>query len=129
MPGDGTSFFTITHNTDFAKGFVGLIGNIHAIGHAFHITSDEPLTWDQVIAEIGGATGVKPDVLHIPSDFIIAFDPIIIIKSIMNSILLSSSQSKMPHLSSSTIKIPPCNSSYYQYIGLPCICDLSRLHL
>ena len=75
VQGDGTSFFTITHNTDFAKGFVGLIGNIHAIGHAFHITSDEPLTWDQVIAEIGGAAGVKPDVLHIASDFIAAFSP------------------------------------------------------
>ena len=48
--GDGTSLWTMTHNTDFAKGFVGLLGNPRAIGHAVHITSDEALTWDQIIA-------------------------------------------------------------------------------
>lgn len=75
VQGDGTSFFTITHNTDFAKGFIGLIGNFHAIGHAFHITSDELLTWDQVIMETGRAAGVEPEILHIPTDFIVAFNP------------------------------------------------------
>lgn len=75
VQGDGTSMFTITHNTDFAKGFVGLMGNIHATGHAFHITSDEALTWNQVILEIGKAAGVQPDIVHIASDFISVFDP------------------------------------------------------
>ena len=42
--GDGTSQWTLTHNTDFAKGFIGLMGNPHALGNAFHITSDETLT-------------------------------------------------------------------------------------
>jgi nucleoside-diphosphate-sugar epimerase len=75
VPGDGTSLFTITHNTDFAKGFIGLLGNIQSIGQAFHITSDEVLTWDQVIRAIGRAAGAEPDIVHISSDFICAFSP------------------------------------------------------
>lgn len=73
--GDGTSLWTMTHNTDFAKGFTGLIGNTRAIGHAFHITSDEVLTWDQIYRSIGRAAGVEPSLIHIPSDFIAAFSP------------------------------------------------------
>jgi nucleoside-diphosphate-sugar epimerase len=73
--GDGTSLWTMTHNTDFAKGFVGLLGNARAIGHTVHITSDEVLTWDQVYRAIGAAAGVEPDLVHVPSDFIAAFDP------------------------------------------------------
>ncbi len=75
VPGDGTSLWTITHNTDFAKGFVGLLGNIQALGHAFHITSDEVLNWNQITYAIGKAAGAKPDIIHIPSDFISAFAP------------------------------------------------------
>ncbi len=75
VPGDGTSLFAITHNTDFAKGFVGLLGNYKAIGHAFHITSDEVLTWDQIVRAIGAAAGVEPDILHVPSDFICRISP------------------------------------------------------
>jgi len=75
VPGDGTSLWTLTHNTDFAKGFIGLMGNVQAIGHAFHITSDEVLTWDQIANIIGSAVGVKPEIIHIPSEFIGAFSP------------------------------------------------------
>ncbi len=75
VPGDGTSLFTITHNTDFAKGFAGLLGNFKAIGHAFHITSDEVLTWDQIACAIGAAAGVEPDILHVSSDFICRVSP------------------------------------------------------
>jgi nucleoside-diphosphate-sugar epimerase len=75
VPGDGTSLWTLTHNTDFAKGFIGLIGNMQAIGHAFHITSDEVLTWDQVAKLIGMAAGVEPNIIHIPTDFIGAVSP------------------------------------------------------
>ena len=38
--GDGNSLWTLTHNSDFAKAFVGLMGNSHAIGEAVHITSE-----------------------------------------------------------------------------------------
>jgi nucleoside-diphosphate-sugar epimerase len=65
----------ITHNTDFAKGLVGLLGHQQAIGHAFHITSDEVLTWDQVFRIVGNAVGVEPKLVHIPSDFVSACIP------------------------------------------------------
>ena len=73
--GDGTSLWTLTHSEDFAKAFVGLLGNVHAIGHAFHITSDEVLTWNQVIQIIGDAVGAKPEIVHVPSEFIARFCP------------------------------------------------------
>jgi nucleoside-diphosphate-sugar epimerase len=75
VPGDGTSLWVVTHNTDFAKGLVGLLGNEQAIGHSFHITSDEVLTWDQLFRIVGSAVGAEPQLVHIPSDFIYACLP------------------------------------------------------
>ena len=72
--GDGTSLWTLTHASDFAKGFVGLMGNAHAIGEAFHITSDEWLTWNQIHEILAAAAGVKPTLVHVPSDLIAAYD-------------------------------------------------------
>lgn len=70
--GDGTSLWTITHNSDFAKGFIGLMGNIHAIGESVHITSDESVTWNQIYEIIAGVLGVKLDAVHVPSEFLAA---------------------------------------------------------
>lgn len=70
--GDGSSLWTVTHNTDFAKAFVGIMGNIHALGETYHITSDESLTWNQIYEIIGSALGVKPKIVHIPTD-VLAF--------------------------------------------------------
>jgi nucleoside-diphosphate-sugar epimerase len=70
--GDGTSLWTITHSEDFAKGLVGLLANQQAIGNAFHITSDEVLTWNQIYEAVAAAAGVKANLLHIPSDVIIS---------------------------------------------------------
>ena len=75
VPGDGSSLWVITHNTDFAKGLVGLLGHEQAIGQAFHITTDEVMTWDQFYRIAGAAAGVEPRLLHIPSDFIAACIP------------------------------------------------------
>ena len=75
VPGDGTSLWTITHNSDFAKGLIGLLGHQQAIGHAFHITSDEALTWDQIYAATAAAAGVEAKIVHIASDFIAACLP------------------------------------------------------
>ena len=75
VPGDGTSLWVVTHNTDFAKGLVGLLGHQQAIGHAFHITTDEVLTWDQLFRIVGSSVGVEPQLVHIPSDFIYACLP------------------------------------------------------
>ena len=73
--GDGSSLWVMTHNSDFAKGFVGLLGNQKAIGEIFHITSDEVLTWDQIFKSIGKIAGTEPNIIHIPSDFINACSP------------------------------------------------------
>lgn len=73
--GDGTSLWTLTHNTDFAKGFVGLLGHPEAIGEAVHITSDEVLSWNQIYAAIGEAAGREPKVVHMSTDFIAAHAP------------------------------------------------------
>ena len=76
VPGDGTSLWAMTHNTDFALGFVGLFGNPAAIGHAFHITSDEVLSWDQIYHVVAAAAGVrKLNLVHIATDFITACLP------------------------------------------------------
>ncbi len=72
--GDGTSLWTITHSEDFAKGFVGLLGHQQAIGHAFHITSDELLTWNQIYQAVAAAAGVEAKIVHVPSDLIALID-------------------------------------------------------
>lgn len=68
--GDGTSLWTVTHARDFAKGFAGLLGHPQAIGHAFHITSDEILTWNQIYQAVAEAAGAEASLVHISSDFI-----------------------------------------------------------
>jgi nucleoside-diphosphate-sugar epimerase len=73
--GDGTSLWTLTHHADFAKGFVGLLGNARAIGDTVHITSDEWLSWNQIFELIASAAGVKANIIHVPSDVINAYDP------------------------------------------------------
>ena len=75
VPGDGSSLWVITHNTDFAKGLVGLLAREQAIGHAFHITSDEVMCWDQWYRLTAEASGAEPHLVHIPSDFIAACVP------------------------------------------------------
>jgi len=75
IQGDGSSLWTITHADDFAVGVVGLFGHQQAMGHAFHITSDEILTWNQVYEAVGDAVGCKLNVVHIASDFICKVDP------------------------------------------------------
>ena len=73
--GDGASLWTLTHHRDFAKGFVGLLGNVHAIGESFHITSDEILTWNQIYEILARAAGAPAHLVHIASESIAAFDP------------------------------------------------------
>ena len=68
--GDGTTLWTLTHNSDFAKAFVGLLGNVHAMGEAVQITSDESVTWNQIYSVIADALGVKLNPLYVSSDFL-----------------------------------------------------------
>lgn len=74
VPGDGTSLWVFTWNEDFARGFLGLLGNKAALGEAFQITSDEVLTWNQAYAEVGRALGVDLNNVHIASELIAKFD-------------------------------------------------------
>lgn len=73
--GDGTSLWTLTHHRDFAVGLLGLLGNPHAVGDTFHITSDEWLSWNQIYEIVADAAGVEAQLVHVPSDLIAAYDP------------------------------------------------------
>lgn len=68
--GDGTSLWTLTDSRDFAKGFIGLLGNPRAIGEAFQITSDEALTWNQIYKTIADCLGVEFKPYYVASDFL-----------------------------------------------------------
>lgn len=72
--GDGTSLWTLTHRTDFARSFLPLLGNPRAIGDAFHITSDEVLTWNQIYEALAEAAGAEAKIVHVPSDAIARAD-------------------------------------------------------
>ncbi|MFP3090911.1 SDR family oxidoreductase [Treponema sp. TIM-1] len=68
--GDGTALWTMTANSDFARAFIGLMGNIHALGEAVQITSDETVTWNQVYQTIAAVLGVPLKAVHISSEFL-----------------------------------------------------------
>ncbi len=72
--GDGTSLWVLTHHLDLARAFAGLLGNPHAIGESYHITSDELLTWNQIYETLAAAAGVKPNWIHVPSETIACYD-------------------------------------------------------
>jgi nucleoside-diphosphate-sugar epimerase len=75
VPGDGSSLWVITHNSDLAKGLIGLLGREQVIGHAFHITSDEVMCWDQWYRITAEAAGAEPHFVHMTSDFLSAAIP------------------------------------------------------
>ena len=68
--GDGSSLWTLTHHADFAKGLVGLFGKEQSIGEAYHITSDELLSWNAIFEMVADAFGKTPDIVHVPSEII-----------------------------------------------------------
>ncbi len=75
IQGDGTSLWTLTFNMDFAIGYTGLMGNRHAIGEAFQITSDESLTWNQIYETIADALGVTLHPYYVASAFLADVGP------------------------------------------------------
>ena len=72
--GDGTSLWVLTHHRDFAVGFIGLLGQPQTIGEAFHITSDEALTWNQIFETVARAAGTTAELVHVPSEVVAAYD-------------------------------------------------------
>jgi nucleoside-diphosphate-sugar epimerase len=75
VQGDGSSLWTLTWNEDFARGFIGLLGNPKAIGEAFQITSDESLTWNQIYQSVACALGVDFRPYYVASSFLAAVAP------------------------------------------------------
>ena len=75
VQGDGSSLWTLTWNKDFARGFIGLLGNPKAIGEAFQIMSDEQLTWNQVYQSVANALGVTFKPYYVSSEFLAAVSP------------------------------------------------------
>lgn len=75
IQGDGTSLWVLTHNSDFAVGFIGLFGKQEALGEIYHITSDELLNWNQIYKMLADELGVPLNYVHIPSEFIAKYDP------------------------------------------------------
>jgi nucleoside-diphosphate-sugar epimerase len=73
--GDGQSLWTYTHAADFAAPFARLLGRPEALGEAFHIMTDSVFTWDQLFTAVGAALGVEPELVHIPSETIVRYDP------------------------------------------------------
>lgn len=71
--GDGTSLWVMTHHHDFAKGFVGLLGNYRTLGETFHITSDETVTWNQIHQMFAAAAGTEAKIVHVPSETLAVF--------------------------------------------------------
>jgi nucleoside-diphosphate-sugar epimerase len=79
VPGDGTSLWTLTDHRDFAHAFAGLLGNHEAIGEAFHITSDDVMSWNQIHAYIASAAGLDPERVYeqtvfVPTDLLVRFN-------------------------------------------------------
>ena len=75
VQGDGSSLWTLTWNEDFARGFIGLLGNPKALGEAFQIMSDEQLTWNQIYESVGRALNKEVQLYHVASDFLAAVAP------------------------------------------------------
>ncbi|UAJ80358.1 NAD-dependent epimerase/dehydratase family protein [Leifsonia sp. ZF2019] len=69
--GDGTSLWTLMHSADFARAFVPLLGEGHAIGESVNVVSGDVLTWDQIHLELARAAGVRePLLVHRSSESI-----------------------------------------------------------
>jgi nucleoside-diphosphate-sugar epimerase len=69
--GDGTSLWTLMHSSDFARAFVPLMGNLHAIGESVNVVSGDILTWDQIHTTLAAAAGVlDPKLVHRSSESI-----------------------------------------------------------
>ena len=70
VPGDGNTLWAAMSSEDFAAAFVGLMGNIHAIGQAVQIASEELLTWNQILQVISKALGVQYRPCYVPSSLL-----------------------------------------------------------
>jgi nucleoside-diphosphate-sugar epimerase len=69
--GDGTSIWGPCHREDVARAFVGAVGNRDAYGEVYHVTSEEPMTWNQYHRRAAAGLGApEPDLVHVPTDLL-----------------------------------------------------------
>jgi nucleoside-diphosphate-sugar epimerase len=73
--GDGTSLWTLTHASDFARPFARLLGNPAALGEAFHITGTGVHTWDEILTQLARALGAEARLVHVASDTLVRYEP------------------------------------------------------
>jgi nucleoside-diphosphate-sugar epimerase len=67
--GDGSSLWGMCHRDDVAAAFVGAVGNETAFGEAYHVTSEETITWDQYHRRVARALDApEPELVHIPTE-------------------------------------------------------------
>ena len=74
MMGEGATPWTLTRSKDFAVPFVNLFGKPAALGEDFHITSDRAYSWDQIYSAIGRGVGLKPNIVHVPTDTLVRYN-------------------------------------------------------
>ena len=75
VAGDGNAPWTLTRSEDFAKPFVNLFANPHALYEDFHITGDKGFTWDDIYTAIGRGLGVETKLAHVASDTLCQYKP------------------------------------------------------
>lgn len=75
VAGDGMTPWTLTRPVDFAVPFVNLFGKKGALSEEFHITSDRGYTWDEIYHAIAKGLGVKANIVHVPSDVLVRYNP------------------------------------------------------
>ncbi len=70
MFGDGATSWSFTFVPDLAKAYVGLAGNAKSFGEDFHVTSEERNVWEDLYLEFGRLVGIKPEIVHLPSELL-----------------------------------------------------------
>ncbi|GAB3687234.1 NAD-dependent epimerase/dehydratase family protein [Salinarchaeum chitinilyticum] len=65
--GSGQSLWGPCHRDDVAGAFVGAVGNEDAYGEAYHVTSEEVITWNQYHETVAAALDApEPELVHVP---------------------------------------------------------------
>lgn len=63
LHGDGTTSWTLTHSSDFARAVVDFLQSGHPPGETFHVTADETYTWGEITAAVCREIGVSDPII------------------------------------------------------------------
>ena len=64
--GPGDNALPFVYVTDVVQGLLLALDHAHAVGHAFNITTDRPLTQQELLEAIARETGASPPRVHVP---------------------------------------------------------------